>query len=56
MKISLYVSENQYFMGIFRVNGLEIPISLIYKSLTKMLAIFKAFRAICIFVLHMLNF
>ena len=43
-------------MGIFRVNGLEMLISLIYKSLTKMLAIFKAFRAICIFVLHMLNF
>lgn len=56
MTRSLYVSENQYFIGVFRVNGLEMLISLIYKSLTKMHAIFKAFRAICNFVLHMLIF
>lgn len=56
MRTSLYVSENQYFIGVFRVNGLEMLISLIYKPLTKMSAIFKAFRAICNFVLHMLNF
>ena len=56
MTTSLYVSENQYFIGVFRVNGLEMLISLIYKPLTKMSAIFKAFRAICNFVLHMLNF
>ena len=56
MTKSLYVSENQYFIGVFRVNGLEMLISLIYKPLTKMPAIFKAFRAICNFVLHMLNF
>ena len=31
-------------------------ISLIYKSLTKMHAVFRAFRAIYNFVLHMLNF
>lgn len=55
MRTSLYVSENQYFMG-GRVNGLEMLISLIYKPLTKMSAIFKAFRAICNFVLHMLIF
>lgn len=56
MAISLYISENQYLMGIFRVNGLEMLISLIYKSLTKMHAVFRAFRAIYNFVLHMLNF
>ena len=56
MAIALYVSENQYFIGIFRVNGLEMLISLIYKSLTKMHAVFRAFRAIYNFVLHMLNF
>ena len=56
MAIALYISENQYFIGIFRVNGLEMLISLIYKSLTKMHAIFRAFRAIYNFVLHMLNF
>lgn len=56
MAIALYISENQYFIGIFRVNGLEMLISLIYKSLTKMHAVFRAFRAIYNFVLHMLNF
>ena len=56
MTISLYISENQYFIGIFRINGLEMLISLIYKSLTKMHAVFRAFRAIYNFVLHILNF
>ena len=41
--MSLYISENQHFIGIFRVNGLEMLISLIYKSLTKMHAIFLGF-------------
>ena len=56
MAIALYIFENQYFIVIFRVNGLEMLISLIYKSLTKMHAVFRAFRAIYNFVLHMLNF
>ena len=56
MAIALYISEKQYFIGVFRVNGLEMLISLIYKSLTKMHAVFRAFRAIYNFVLHMLNF
>ena len=46
MTMSLYVSENQYFIEIFQVNGLKMLISLIYKTLTKIHAVFRAFRAI----------
>ena len=56
MATSLYIFENQYFIEIFRFNGLEMLISLIYKSLIKMHVVFRAFRAIYIFVLHMFNF
>ena len=56
MTISLNISENQYFIWIFRVNGLENLISLIYKILTKMHAVFRVFRAIYNFILHMFNY
>ncbi len=56
MATSLYISENQYFIEFFRVNGLEILNSLIYKPLKIIHAVFGAFRAIYNFDLHILYF